>query len=106
MIVSEFAVVPMGAGTSVSNYIKAVEEMLSGSGIKFIPGAMSTTIETNTLGEAFDLVERANKVLADMGVKRVITTVRADYRLDKENTIEAKLNSVKQVKGAVRICVE
>jgi uncharacterized protein (TIGR00106 family) len=95
MIVAEFAVVPMGEGTSVSNYIKAVEDMLRRSGVKFVPGAMSTTMETNTLRETFDLVEKADKILADMGVQRMITMVRIDHRLDKDTSIEAKINAVK-----------
>lgn len=98
MIVAEFAVVPVGEGTSVSKYIDAVEQMLARSGVKFIPGAMSTSIETRSMREAFDLVEKANQVLADMGVKRVITMVRMDYRLDKENTIDAKLGKISKGK--------
>lgn len=100
MIVAEFAVVPMGSGTSVSKYIEAVEEMLARSGVRFIPGAMSTTIETGSMREAFDLVEKANKVLADMGVQRVITMVRMDYRLDKESTIDTKLSRITKGKAS------
>jgi uncharacterized protein (TIGR00106 family) len=95
MIVAEFAIVPMGEGTSVSSYIKAVEDMLRRSGVKVVPGAMSTTIETQTMRETFDLIEKANKILAEMGVMRMITMVRVDYRLDKENSIDAKVNAVK-----------
>lgn len=106
MIVAEFAVVPMGVGTSVSRYVDAVEEMLARSGVRFIPGAMSTTIETRSMKEALDLVEKANQVLADMGVQRVITMVRMDYRLDKENTIDSKLSKVSQGKPSKKINVE
>jgi len=106
MIVAEFAVVPMGVGTSASKYIEAVEQMLARSGVRFIPGAMSTTIETRSMREAFDLVEKANEVLADMGVQRAITTVRIDYRLDKENSIDAKLSKVGGGKASKKIAVE
>jgi len=106
MIVAEFAVVPMGEGTSASKYIEAVEQMLASSGVKFIPGAMSTSIETKSMRDAFDLVEKANQVLADMGIKRVITMVRMDYRLDKENTIDAKLSKIVKDKASKKIAVE
>jgi uncharacterized protein (TIGR00106 family) len=103
MIVAEFAVVPMGVGTSARKYIEAVEQMLARSGVRFIPGAMSTTIETRSMREAFDLVEKASKVLADMGVQRTITTLRIDCRLDKENSIDAKLG---EGKASKKIAVE
>lgn len=99
MIVAEFSVVPVGEGTSASKYIDAVEQMLARSGVKFVPGAMSTSIETKSMREAFDLVEKANQVLADMGVLRIITNVRVDFRLDKENTIDAKLSKISKGKN-------
>jgi len=68
--------------------------MLEKSGVKFVPGAMSTTVEVRTFEELCMIIERANKLLADMEIHRIITSVAIDYRLDKDISIESKTGSV------------
>jgi uncharacterized protein (TIGR00106 family) len=91
MIVADFSLIPMGSETSAGKYIKAVYEMLQDSGVKFLPGPMTTSVETKSFEELFDIIRRANEKLAEMDVKRIITTVSIDYRLDKEISISSKL---------------
>jgi len=94
MIVADFSIVPMGSGTSAAKYIRAVYDLLRESGVRFVPGPMSTSVETKSFEELFDLIEKANQRLEDMGVKRIITSVKIDYRLDKEISIESKLMAI------------
>jgi uncharacterized protein (TIGR00106 family) len=94
MIVADFAVIPMGTGTSASDYVRAVHEMLQEKGIKHISGPMSTNIEAESFIDLSRVIEDANKILINMGVKRIITTLRIDYRLDKEISIESKLKKI------------
>ena len=91
MIVADFSIVPMGSGTSAAKYIRAVYDLLRESGVRFVPGPMSTSVETKSFEELFDLIEKANQRLEDMGVERIITSIKIDYRLDKEISIESKL---------------
>jgi uncharacterized protein (TIGR00106 family) len=93
MIVADFAMVPMGAMTSASRYIKTVYEVLRESGVNFVPGPMSTTVETRTMKELFDIIEKANTRVAEMGVQRIITSIKIDCRLDKEISIESKMSA-------------
>jgi uncharacterized protein (TIGR00106 family) len=93
MIVADFSMVPMGPGTSASKYISAVYDLLRESGVKFVPGPMSTSVETKSFEELFEMIENANQRLEDMGVQRIITSVKIDYRLDKEISIESKLRA-------------
>jgi uncharacterized protein (TIGR00106 family) len=93
MIVADFSMVPMGSGTGAAKYIRAVYDLLSESGVKFVPGPMSTLVETKSFEELFDLIEKANRRLKEMGVQRIITSVNIDYRLDKEISIESKLRA-------------
>ena len=93
MIVADFSMVPMGSGTSAAKYIRAVYDLLSESGVKFVPGPMSTSVETKSFEELFDLIEKANRRLKEMGVQRIITSINIDYRLDKEISIESKLRA-------------
>lgn len=95
MIVADFAMVPMGSGTSAAKYIRSVYEVLRESGIKFIPGPMSTSLEVRTFEELFEVIGKANKKLTEMGVQRIITSVNIDYRLDKAISLESKLDASK-----------
>jgi uncharacterized protein (TIGR00106 family) len=94
MIVADFSMIPMGSGTSASRYVKAIHEHLKKSGVKFVPGPMSTSVEVNSFEELFRVIEAANLTLQDMGVQRIITNIRIDRRLDKEISIDSKLRAV------------
>jgi uncharacterized protein (TIGR00106 family) len=94
MIVADFATIPMGDGTSASQYVRAVHELLRQSGIKYAEGPMSTAIEVNSFEQLFSVIEKANAVLVEMGVQRIITTLRIDYRLDKELSIQSKMGKI------------
>jgi len=96
MIVADFSIIPMGTGTSAAGYVSAVHDLLKEAGVKFVPGPLSTSLEAESFEQIFDVVEKANKRLAGMGVQRMITTVRIDFRLDKEISIESKLQAVKK----------
>jgi uncharacterized protein (TIGR00106 family) len=96
MIVADFSLVPMGTDTSAGKYIRAVYEMLEASGVKFVPGPNSTSIEARTFKDIFDIIQKSNEKLAEMGVKRIITDVHIDQRLDKEISIESKLGASKK----------
>jgi len=91
MIVADFTIIPMGTGTGASQYVQAVHELLRRSGIKFVAGPMSTAVEAGSFEQLFEVIEEANKKLADMGVQRIITSIHIDYRLDKDVTIKSKL---------------
>jgi uncharacterized protein (TIGR00106 family) len=91
MIVADFSMVPMGSGTSASTYIKAVHDLLRELDVKFVPEPMSTAVETESFEELFEIIEKANKRLKEIGVQRIITSIKIDYRLDKEISIESKL---------------
>ncbi|VVB71608.1 Thiamine-binding protein [uncultured archaeon] len=83
----------MGAGTSASQYVRAIHDILREDGINFVPGPLSTAIEASSFEQLFKVVERANVLLAEMGIKRVITTVHIDYRIDREISIKSKLDA-------------
>jgi uncharacterized protein (TIGR00106 family) len=97
MIVAEFTIIPMGSGTSASKYIEAVYELLNESGIKHMPGPMSTAVETDSFEKLFQILEAANKKLANMGVQRIITSIHIDYRLDNDISIDSKMSINKKI---------
>jgi len=94
MIVADFSMIPMGSGTSASRYVKAIHEVLKSSGVNFVPGPMSTSVEVESLQELFRIIDAANERLKEMGVQRIITNIRIDCRLDKEISIRSKLGAL------------
>jgi uncharacterized protein (TIGR00106 family) len=94
MIVAELSMITMGTGTSASKYVRAVHQVLRESGLKFVPSPMCTVVEAGSMAEIFKAVEKADEVLAGMGVGRIITSVKIDHRLDKEISIETKMGAI------------
>ena len=95
MIVADLSMIPMGSGTSASEYVRAVHEVLRDSGVNFAAGPMSTSIETETMEKLFQIIEKANHKLTAMGVQRIVTMVRIDFRLDKDISMNTKIAACK-----------
>ncbi|MGC9515075.1 MTH1187 family thiamine-binding protein [Methanocrinis sp.] len=96
MIVAELSMITMGTGTSGSSYVKAIHQVLKESGLNFVPGPMCTVVEAGGMAEIFEAVQRADEALVEMGVGRIITTVKIDHRLDKEISIETKMGAIEE----------
>jgi uncharacterized protein YqgV (UPF0045/DUF77 family) len=82
MTIVDFAMVPMGSGTSATKYIRAIYSLPSKMGMTFVPDPMSTLIETNSFEELLDIIRKANERLEEMGVKSITTSIGIDYRLE------------------------
>ena len=94
MIIAQLSIAPVGKGTSLSKYVKAVLEVLKKENVKFKTNAMATVIETKDLSTLFTIVQKAHHKVLDFGVERIITELKIDDRRDKNITIESKLNSL------------
>jgi uncharacterized protein (TIGR00106 family) len=94
MIIAQFSISPVGKGTSLSKYISEIVKILKNSNLKFDTNPMSTTIESNDLMSIFNLIEKLNEKLFKLGVERVITDLKIDFRLDKDATMKSKLDSI------------
>ena len=95
MIVAELSVVPFGEGTSISNFVRKAVDALRDMGVKSVPGAMGTIVETDSLDDLFASAKAAHEAVFKAGAKRVVTTIRLDDRRDKEITIQSKLDAIK-----------
>lgn len=94
MIIAQFSISPVGKEISLSKYVIELVEILKNSNIKYEINPMSTTVEVNDLTSLFNLIEKLNDKLFNLGVKRVITDLKVDFRIDKDATMESKLNSI------------
>jgi len=94
MIVADVSIIPIGAGESVSKFVRIAVEELKKSGLKVEVTAMSTIVEAESAEKLFSAVQRAREAVFEMGAKRVYTIIRMDERRDKELTIESKKQAV------------
>ncbi len=98
MAVVEFAIVPLGTGsTSLSTYVAAVEQELNRhcEGLQYELTAMGTIVEGD-LDKILSLIRKLHEVPFNNGALRVSTTIKIDDRRDKIGSIKQKIKSVEE----------
>ena len=94
-VIADIAIIPIGVGVSLSNYIAACERVLIEAGLEPSLHANSTNVE----GEwdlVFAALKRCHEILHEMGAPRVSTNMRIGTRIDRPQSMQDKINSVKQ----------
>ena len=82
--------------TSISKEIALVYDAISQiQGLKTILTPMGTQVESNNLDNILEAIKISHMTLRNIGIERIISSIRIDERLDKNNTLEGKINSVK-----------
>ncbi len=95
---AEISIVPIGTSdTSMSKEIAAAYDAIrSVKNLKRVTlTPMSTQVESDNLDNVFQAIHAAHDSAKSAGAKRVISTIRIDERLDKPNTLDEKIQSVK-----------
>jgi len=96
-IVVDLRVIPIGTcTTSLSIYVAEAIKTLRELGIRYNIHASGTNIEIETFEQLSQVLKRLTEVLSSMDIKRILIDISMDIRLDKENTIENKLESIKR----------
>jgi uncharacterized protein (TIGR00106 family) len=80
--------------------VAACESIIEDAGLKSMLHAYGTNIE-GEWDEVFAVVKKCHETIHEMGAPRISTTLRVGTRIDREQSIEDKLDSVnaKLVKG-------
>ena len=95
---AEISVIPIttNGDTSMSNEIALVYNAISQiQGLKTILTAMGTQVESNNLENILEAIKISHITLWNIGIERIMSSIRIDERLGKNNTLERKINSVK-----------
>lgn len=105
-VVAEISVIPLGKKYSTDTMIDSTsigkEVSIAFESIQKIPqvkvtlNAMGTEIEANNIKDILKSIDVAHQALKDIGIKRIISNIRIDERLDKTETLEDRINSVKE----------
>ena len=93
-VIADLCVVPIGVGTSVSKHVAACERVLREAGLEIRLHAYGTNIE-GEWDEVMAVVKKCHQVVHKMGAPRISTTIRLGTRVDKNQTMEDKIKSVK-----------
>jgi uncharacterized protein (TIGR00106 family) len=94
-VMLDLCLVPIGVGVSVSKYIAACEKILQEAGLNPHLHAYGTTVEGDW-DMVMAAVKQCHRVVHDMGVPRISTTIKLGTRTDRSQTIEQKVQSVRE----------
>ncbi|MEI6090108.1 MAG: MTH1187 family thiamine-binding protein [bacterium] len=101
-ILVNFAMFPTDKGDSVSPYVSRILDMIRSSGVNYKLTPMSTVIETKTLPEALEIIQKAYDLLAP-DCNRVYSSITMDIQTNKPmGRMEGKVKSIESKIGEVK----
>ncbi len=92
-VMIDLCVVPLGAGISVSPYVAACQQIFEQAGLTPKLHAYGTGIE-GEWDTVMDAVRRCFEKIHELGAPRVHATMRLGTRMDREQTMQEKVDSV------------
>ena len=96
-----FAIFPTDKGSKGSSeYVSMVLKMIDESGVSYKLNPMGTSIETETLEEALEIVNKSYKVL-DPFSERVYSAITIDIRKGRKDGMKQKIQSIENRIGSV-----
>ncbi|HJS68296.1 MAG TPA: MTH1187 family thiamine-binding protein [Nitrososphaera sp.] len=96
---AEISIVPIAGGrdTSMSKEVAAAFDAIRKTrNLKADLTALGTQVEAKDLGSVLQAVKAAHRAAKSAGARRVISTLRIDERLDKAQTLQDKVKSVRR----------
>ena len=94
-VIIDLCVVPVGVGVSVSRHVAACQQVLEDAGLSYSMHAYGTNIEGEWDG-VFAAVKRCHEVVHQMGTPRISTSIKVGTRIDREQTMDDKIKSVRE----------
>ena len=94
-VIIDLCVVPVGVGVSASRHVAACQQVLEDAGLSYNMHAYGTNIEGEWDG-VFAAVKRCHEVVHQMGTPRISTSIKLGTRIDREQTMDEKIKSVRE----------
>ena len=95
-VIVDLCLIPIGVGISLGKYIKECEKILIKSKLKYSLHANGTNIE----GEwdlVLDTIKKCHETIHEFGAPRIHTNLKIGTRIDKDQTMEDKIQSLKKL---------
>ena len=98
---AEISIIPISSESSMSREVAAAFTAISRTeGVKATLMALGTQLEGRDLDAVLAAVRAAHDAARSAGIARIISTVRIDERLDKDQKLEDKVRSVERELGS------
>lgn len=92
---AEISVIPITGSSSMSKHVAAAFDVISKTaGIKAMLTPLGTQMEAKDIDSVLNAIRAAHSAVQEAGAARIISSVRIDQRLDKDQTLEDKVRSV------------
>ena len=95
-VMIDLCVVPIGVGVSVSNYVAACQTIFDEAGLNYKMHAYGTNVEGDW-DQVFAAVKQCHEKVHEMGAPRINTSMRTGTRVDREQTMKDKIDSVESL---------
>lgn len=99
-VLMQFAMFPTDKGESVSSYVSQVLKMIRDSGADYQLTPMNTIVETDTMAEALEVLQKAHDILNPVS-DRVYCSANFDIRKNKSGRLRGKIASIEEKIGKV-----
>ena len=96
-MLTEFSIVPLGVGSSLSDKLSIVLKIIDESGMSYKVNPMGTVVE-GEWDDTMDLIKKCRDELMK-NEERVIISIKIDDRKSKTNRINEKVASVERKLG-------
>jgi uncharacterized protein (TIGR00106 family) len=93
--IADISIIPLGVGLSLSRYVAVCEEVLTDADLNPQLHANGTNVE-GEWDEIMAALKRCHEKLHEMGAPRVATNLRLGTRIDRPQTMDDKVRSVKE----------
>jgi len=98
-VIADVCIVPIGVGVSLGEYIAAAVEELRAAGLETRLHAYGTNVE-GEYDDVFAALRRCLERVHEMGAPRVSCTVKLGTRIDREQSMADKVESVRARLGS------
>jgi uncharacterized protein (TIGR00106 family) len=95
-VIADVTVVPIGVGLSLSKYVAACERVFTEAGLDTRLHAYGTNVE-GEWDTVFEAIKRCHEVLHEMGAPRISSTIKVGTRIDRDQTMDDKVDSVQAI---------
>lgn len=92
-VMVDLCVVPIGVGVSVSSYVAICQKILEELKLKYQLHAYGTNIE-GEWDQVMSAVKKCHQKVHEAGAPRIFTTMKIGTRVDKDQSMEDKIQSV------------
>ena len=94
-VIIDLCLVPLGTGISVSQEVAACQRVLREAGLKTHLHAYGTNIE-GEWDQVMTAIKRCHELVHQMGAPRITSTLKFGTRIDRDQTMAQKVESVEQ----------